>query len=255
MRIREYDEDRYDRMKRIEWLDLERMHVSKCLIVGAGALGNEVAKSMALAGFHDITILDMDRIVASNLSRSIFFKDEDVGRMKAEVVASKISDSFPFVSIKPIVSRIQELEDWDFDIVLGCLDNVQARLHTNSHARYHRIPYIDGATDGFRGKVQVVLPEGPCLECIMNKSHMAIMDQRFSCTGNGTIFSPKFASEITTTSIVAAVQVREAMKILSCRSDMCINNVMYYNGEMGTMDEFQISVDPRCPNHETEGPV
>ncbi len=144
MRIREYDEDRYDRMKRIEWLDLERMHVSKCLIVGAGALGNEVAKSMALAGFHDITILDMDRIVASNLSRSIFFKDEDVGRMKAEVVASKISDSFPFVTIKPIVSRIQELEDWDFDIVLGCLDNVQARLHTNSHARYHRIPYIDG---------------------------------------------------------------------------------------------------------------
>ena len=153
-----------------------------------------------------------------------------------------------------IVSRIQEIDKWDFDIVFGCLDNISARLHVNSHARFHKIPYIDGATDGFRGKVQVILEKGPCLECGMNSSHMKIIDERFSCTGEGTIFVPKMAAEITTTSIIAAAQVREAMKILSGKSDSCVRNVMYYDGLSGAMIQLELSEDSSCQNHYTEEP-
>ncbi|MCL1810598.1 MAG: ThiF family adenylyltransferase, partial [Methanomassiliicoccaceae archaeon] len=118
--------------------------------------------------------------------------------------------------------------------------------------RYHRIPYIDGATDGFRGKVQVVLESGPCLECGMNDSHMRLMDERFSCTGGGSYFVPKLASEITTTSVVAAIQIREAMKILSGRKELGIRNVMYYDGLSGTTTVLEIPEDKSCLNHTTE---
>jgi molybdopterin/thiamine biosynthesis adenylyltransferase len=249
VRVREYDSDRFDRMRRIDWLDVDRMQGSNCLVVGAGALGNEAVKCMLLAGFKRITVVDMDNIVVSNLSRCVFFRENDGGRNKAEVVAERAGELYSEAEIIPVASKIQDLEDWDFDIILGCLDNISARLHVNSHARYHKVPYIDGATDGFRGKVQVVLGEGPCLECGMNSSHMRLMDERFSCTGGGSIFVPKIASEITTTSVIAAVQVRETMKILSGRTDLTIRNVMYYDGSSGTMQELEIPEDDSCPNH------
>jgi len=252
VKVREYDSDRFDRMRRIEWLDIDKIQRARCLVVGAGALGNEVVKCMILAGFSDITVVDMDNIVESNLSRCVFFRDGDNGRKKAEVVAERAGELYSGSKVKPIVSRIQDISKWDFDIVFGCLDNISARLHVNSHARYHKIPYIDGATDGFRGKVQVILETGPCLECGMNSSHMKIIDERFSCTGGGAIFIPKMAAEITTTSIIAAAQVREAMKILSGRRESCLKNVMYYDGLSGAMIHLEISEDSNCQNHFTE---
>jgi molybdopterin/thiamine biosynthesis adenylyltransferase len=252
VKAREYDSDRFDRMRRIDWLDIDNMQKARCLVVGAGALGNEAVKCMMLAGLGNITLVDMDEVVPSNLSRCVFFREGDGGRKKAEVVAERAGVLYPGSKIIPIVSRIQELEEWDFDIVLGCLDNISARLHVNSHARYHHIPYIDGATDGFRGKVQVILEDGPCLECGMNGSHMRLMDERFSCTGGGSYFMPKMASEITTTSVIAAVQIREAMKILSGRKDSRIKNVMYYDGLSGATVELEVPEDSNCSNHFAE---
>jgi len=252
VKTREYDEDRFDRMRRIEWLDVERIRSSRCLVVGAGALGNEVVKCMVLAGFTDITVVDMDEIATSNLSRCLFFRENDVKAKKADAVAERASGMYSDVKVKGIVSRIQDYDGWDHDIVMGCLDNISARLHVNSRAKYDRMPYVDGATDGFRGKVQVVLPDGPCLECGMNKSHMKVLDTRFSCTGSGVMFVPKVASEITTTSVIAAIQVREAMKILSGRSDLCIKDTMFYDGETGTMENLESSIGHDCPNHTTE---
>lgn len=230
-------------------MDVDSIQTARCLIVGAGALGNEVIKCMLLAGSKNITIVDMDTVVPSNLSRCLFFREEDKGRFKAEVVAERSQELCVGSKITPLTHRVQEIKEWDYDIIIGCLDNISARMHVNSHARYHRIPYVDGATDGFRGKVQVVLEDGPCLECGMNNSHLRILDERFSCTGGGMMFMPKVASEITTTSIIAATQVREVMKILSGRTDLCISNVMYYDGGSGTVDNLEIDVDSECPNH------
>ncbi|MDR3282665.1 MAG: ThiF family adenylyltransferase, partial [Candidatus Methanoplasma sp.] len=215
MKARGYDTDRFDRMKRINWLDVDRIRDSRCLVAGAGALGNEAVKCMVLAGFRDIVVVDMDTVAISNLSRCVLFRDGDGGRNKAEVIADRALDICPDANVVASVSRIQDQNNWDYDIVFGCLDNISARLHANSHACCRGVPYIDGATDGFRGKVQVVLPGGPCLECAVNRSHMKLLDARFSCTGGGTMFVPKAAAEITTTSVIAAMQVREAMKILS----------------------------------------
>jgi len=251
-----HDEDRFDRSRRIDLLDMDSINDARCLVVGAGALGNEVVKNLVLSGFRELTLVDMDHVVLSNLNRCIFFKEIDSRgrRMKAEVVAERGMGLDPDVSIEPRVCRIEDLpeDEWrEHDIVLGCLDNVMARLHSNSHSYHSKIPYIDGGTYGMSGKVQVVLPpETPCFQCGLNRSHYRVLEKRFSCTGSDvTFFEPKMPAEITTTSVVAAIQTREAIKIACDLQERCIKNVFHYNGMTGLSEELELSIDPECPLH------
>jgi len=254
--IGEVDADRFERARRIDWLDMNSISKTRVLMVGAGAIGNEVGKNLVLSGFRDITVVDMDRVVRSNLARCLFFSETDAveGHLKAKIVSEGMARFDSCADIRPVIGTIQEQGDGfirHFDVVLGCLDNVLARLHVNSQCCFHGVPYIDGAMDGFNGKVQVVLPgNGPCLECGMNYSHAKIVEQRFSCTGNDvSLFLPKIGAEITTTSIVGAIMVREALKLASGKQELAVKNVVYYGGESNRIDIFEIQKDPKCQNH------
>lgn len=249
-------EDRHDRSRRIPWFDLERTRSSRVLVVGAGALGNEVVKNLVLAGVGHIDLVDMDHVVRSNLNRCVFFSEQDAagGRMKAEAVAEAASRLDPVVSIEPHTERIEDLGEGIFegrDVVLGCLDNLAARVHVNANCYYLGVPYVDGGTMGLMGKVQVVVPpRSSCVECTLNASHYRIIEQRYSCTGAGLTFvEPKMASEVTTTSVIAAVQAREAMKLVNGRADLALANLFYYDGNRNVSDVLEVAVNPDCPNH------
>jgi len=113
------------------------------------------------------------------------------------------------------------------------------------------LEYVDGGTLGMVGKVQVVRPpKTPCLQCTMNKTHMAEVARRYSCTGAGMTFvEAAVPAEVTTTSIVAAVQAREALKLASGRGDQTIEHRWYYDGLKGSGEVLQVSLNPSCPLH------
>jgi molybdopterin/thiamine biosynthesis adenylyltransferase len=241
----------------VNWIDLEKIENASALVIGAGALGNEVVKDLVLSGFRSISIVDMDRVVLSNLNRCLFFREEDarMRSFKAEALAQRAEDMNPDCSVKGIVSKVQDLEESAFkqnDVVLGCLDNIAARLHVNAHCCHYGRPLIDGGTLSTSGKVQVVIPSRtPCLQCSMNRTHFRAMEKRYSCTGSDTVFfEPKLAAEITTTSVIAALQVREAIKILSGKEDQCLHHLLHYNGLTNLMQELEVPLDPDCPLHE-----
>lgn len=250
------DEDRWDRSRRIEWLDIERVQAGRYLVLGAGALGNEAVKDLVLTGARNITLVDMDHVVRSNLNRCVMFRERDSAekRWKVEAVAERATDLDPEVRVRTIVGKIEELpeNEWrDHDVILGCLDNIAARLHANANSYYGGVPYIDGGTDGFAGRVQVIIPPTtPCLQCGLNQSHYRILERRHSCTGSEvTYYRPRMAAEITTTSIIAALQVRETLKLVCGRSDAVVRNVVHYNGLRNTWDELEMTIEPSCPLH------
>lgn len=236
---------------------MDALHAARILVAGAGALGNEAVKCLLLSGVRRIDLIDMDTVSGSNLNRCLFFRPEDAveRREKATVVARRASSLYPEANLRPIVGRVQRLKSDDlryYDIILGCLDNISARLHLNAQAYHAGVPYIDAGTDGLRGKVHVVIPpETPCVQCLVNSSHLKVLDQRQSCTGEPmSLYRRPLAAEITTTSVIAAIQVREALKVLCGRQEDCVRHVLLYDGMKNSAEVYQADIDGRCDMHD-----
>ncbi|EOA20640.1 hypothetical protein CARUB_v10000952mg [Capsella rubella] len=154
----------------------------KILVVGAGGLGCELLKDLALSGFRNLDVIDMDRIEVTNLNRQFLFRLEDVGKPKAEVAAKRVMERVSGVEIVPHFSRIEdkEIEFYnDFNIIALGLDSIEARKYINGVAcgfleyndddtpKSQTIkPMVDGGTEGFKGHARVIMPGvTPCFEC------------------------------------------------------------------------------------------
>ncbi len=215
----EIDSDVFDRQKRVNGWNQELVSNARVLVVGAGALGNEVVKNLAQLGVGKITIVDYDVVVPANLNRCVYFSSQDAEQkaLKAQVLAASASVQFPGVKTDAVLKKVEELPSDFFgkhDFAFGCLDNLGARLHLNANC-YGAIPLIDGGTTGFMGKVQVVRSPSSCVECAMSKRDYDLLWKKYSCTGELLDFlDPKMPALPTTTGIVAAIQANEFLKLL-----------------------------------------
>ena len=59
----------------LSWFQIERVRDARVMVVGSGALGNEVLKNLALFGVGHIYVVDFDTIEYTNLTRSILFRE------------------------------------------------------------------------------------------------------------------------------------------------------------------------------------
>src|SRR5215218_11486955 len=98
-------DDRFGRFRLIGWWDQARLAQSKVLVIGAGALGNEIVKNLALLGVGNVLIVDMDRIENSNLSRSVLYRASDNGSYKAEAAARAARDIYPDMRSHALVAN------------------------------------------------------------------------------------------------------------------------------------------------------
>jgi len=176
--------DRYERQRRI-WGERgqERIRHTSVLIAGAGGIGSEIIKNLALLGIGKLIIIDLDIIEVSNLNRQLLFKKADIGAYKAEIAAREAKKINEEIDIQFFNQSLKDLPNEVFDnaeIFVSALDNIPARIFLNHKAVILKKPLIDGGSEGFFGHVQVVRPQiTPCLLCqdIWSRS-----DEKFKCS-------------------------------------------------------------------------
>jgi adenylyltransferase/sulfurtransferase len=247
---------RFARLEQIEWWDQARLRDARILVVGAGALGNEVLKNLALVGAGKIVVIDMDRIELSNLSRSVLFREADEGQPKASTAAQAVRSLYHDVEIVPIVGNVMSDVGLGYfrwaQVVVGALDNREARVFVNSACAMVGRPWIDGGIDVLQGIVRGFAPPATaCYECTMSRVDWELLNQRRSCSllarrsavGGGTPTTP------TTASVVGAIQVQEVVKLLH-GTDALLGRGVVFDGAANTSYPVTYSVAPDCGWHE-----
>lgn len=212
---------RFARFELISWWDQRRLSAAKALVIGAGALGNEIIKNLALLGVGHVLVADFDQIELSNLSRSVLFREADCGQSKATVAARRARDLFPDISVHAFQGNVVYdlglgAYRWA-DVVLGGLDNREARVAINQAAARVGKPWIDGAIERLQGVARVFDPAtGPCYECTMSDVDWKMLAARKSCAllSRDEMQEGKVPTTPTTSSVIAGIQVQEAVKLL-----------------------------------------
>ncbi len=249
--------DRYARQRITPGWSQDRLAQATVVVVGVGALGNEVAKNLALTGVGRFILCDPDSIAVSNLSRTVLFGTEDVGQPKASVAAGTLAALAPDTAAQ---ARVADLgrgvglgELADADAVLSCVDTIRARMRLLGRCVLAGAALIDGGTHSFGGEVRLRLsPDEACYGCTLSAHERGVSDLPWSCFGTDQD-GPQPAS-IATTALVASWMSLAALQVI-LRSPPSYR-VLRIDAVSGRTAPVAIDRDPDCPHHRPlAGPV
>lgn len=249
----------------LSWFKKEKVKDARVLVAGAGALGNEVVKNLALFGIGHIFVVDFDEIEISNLTRSVLFREEDAFNhsFKAEVVAQRAIEINPQIKVTPIVGNLFSEVGLGLyrsvDVVVGCLDSRIARYLLNRLCFRAGKTWIDGSIENMTGVVRVYTPGISCYECGLSREEFNNIMLRTGCAD--VVRNQSKAGRIATTpisaSIIGALQVQEAMKIIHLDSDKPTpfktlqGKMLRYDGMTCMTNIYKFaSWKKNCPAHE-----
>lgn len=204
----------------------DRLAGSRALIVGCGALGSAQAESLARAGVGRLRIVDRDFVESSNLQRQTMFTESDAEERtpKAIAAANHIGEINREIEVEPEIadvnnSNIEQLIK-DCDVVLDGTDNFATRYLINDACVKHDINWIYGAAVGSYGVTMTIRPhQTPCLRCVFEEAPPAASAP--TCDTAGVIMS--------IISVVAAVQVAEALKLLTGHEKTLHTSLMQFD--------------------------
>lgn len=248
----------------------DRIATARFMVVGCGALGNEVLKNLVLMGAEHLTVVDFDVVEVGNLSRSVLFRKEDAeqGLYKVDVVARRLKEMNPGIEVCTVRGDIAYDVGLglfrETDVVIGCVDSRWARFWINRLCLRARIPWVDGGISVLEGTARVFVPGENCYACNLGPDGRRELARRMPCAG--MIRRSEEAGGAPTTSlsasVIGAVQVQEALKLLhpealseGSLASLC-GKMFYYEGEQLSMRMADFRAwDAECPEHEQWEPV
>lgn len=238
----------------------ERLQEAWVMVVGCGALGNEVMKNLVLMGVGHFVLVDFDYVEPSNLSRSILYRRSDVGKRKVDVAKQALLQLNSNLQVDTIFGDVAyEVGLGLFrrmDVVVGCVDSRWARYCIQRLCLRAGKSWVDGGILELEGTVRVFRPGENCYACCLGEQGLEELRRRMPCSG--VIRRQEEAHHAPTTpliaSVIGAVQAQEAIKLIVGVEPS--RRMFYYEGEHLTtrLVDFQ-AWDEDCPLHEAWEPL
>lgn len=177
---------------------INELQNTKILLAGAGAVGCEMLKNLALLGIGDnkrephITVVDFDKVELSNLNRQFLFLRDSIGKTKVEAAAWSAEKINKNIKVLPIFEKFCKEKDNIFtheffkekDIILISIDTKSGKEYLDKKSTLFYKPMILGAIKGPQAKSESYIPyETACftdLSLKVNKTSKE--DETPSCT-------------------------------------------------------------------------
>ena len=246
--------DRYSRQVLFAGIGEEgqrRLAAARAIIIGCGALGSAQAEVLARAGVGKLRVVDRDFVEFSNLQRQTMFTEDDAANRlpKSIACANHLSEINSEINVEPEIadvnySNIERLID-QCDVVLDGTDNFATRYLINDACVKHNVNWIYGAAVGSYGVTMTIRPnQTPCLRCVFPEAPAVASAP--TCDTAGVIMP--------IINIVAAVQVSEALKLLTRQEKELHKSLMQFDVWQNEWRRISIGAPvtdcPACSRHE-----
>lgn len=194
----------------------------RVLVVGVGGLGSPVALYLAAAGVGHIGIVDADTVSLSNLQRQILHGTTDIGRPKTESARDAMLRVNPAseVTMYPFFLDEDNAESViaDYDIVVDCTDNFDARLLINDTCVRMGKPFVFGAVSRFTGQVFTHLPGTADFRAIFGDEQL---ETGQPCAITGILN--------TVVGVIGSLQATEVIKYIVHTGDLLANRLLLFD--------------------------
>ena len=207
--------------------DQLRLWHSSALVVGLGGLGGTLAELLARVGIGRLLLADGDVFVPSNLNRQWLARQATLGKNKARVAARHLQGLNPALVTEAIPAYLTPANLRTYlaqvQVAVDGLDNLQARRDLFEAARGTAVPLVHGAVVGRFGQVTTILPADPgSFACLYPNNALEVERGR-------EILAP-------VASLIASLQVQEAVRLLLGRPPVYHGRLAYYDGDTGTLE-------------------
>jgi molybdopterin/thiamine biosynthesis adenylyltransferase len=218
-----------------------RLKRAKVCVVGLGGLGSPVSIQLASMGVGHLRLVDRDVVDISNLHRQHLYGVDVIGYPKVEAAAERLNKLNPYITVEPMPLSVTPSNAEDIikgmDLVVDCLDSMAPRYSLNRACIRLGIPLIHGAVITQIGNATTIIPgETVCLECFQG----GLDDEALpSCAIVGV--HPSIIS------IVASIQVSEAVKLLLGKTPSLRNTLLFCDLSDLSFERITLARMENCP--------
>jgi molybdopterin/thiamine biosynthesis adenylyltransferase/rhodanese-related sulfurtransferase len=236
--------ERYDRQLILKGFGEEaqqKLAAATVLVIGAGGLGCPALQYLVASGVGHIGIIDGDTVSLSNLHRQVLFSTADIGKLKVEVAAARLTKLNPEIRIEIHPANISGhnilpiLKNYEY--IIDGTDNFESRYLISDACALLKKPLIFAAVSGFEGQLAI----------------FNVKDQQGQTTNYRDIFPvPPAKGEIPNCAengvlgvlpgIIGTMQAAETIKLITGIGTPLINKILNYN--LLNQQFYEISISP-----------
>jgi molybdopterin-synthase adenylyltransferase len=212
-------------------------------IVGAGGIGSAVIPALGGAGIGRLTIIDDDVVDRTNLQRQPIFRDDQMGKPKADLAANFVSALNPHVEVTAVRQRLtadnaEALLSNHHLVVDGC-DNFATRLVVGDALTRLKIPLVSAAAVQFQGQVALFRgwkADKPCYRCFVGNAFDT--DDCDTCAEQGVLGA--------LTATVGSFAALMAIRAIGGIGEEVAGSLFLFDGVKLDWRKIRLPKDPNC---------
>ncbi|HVC39630.1 MAG TPA: HesA/MoeB/ThiF family protein [Candidatus Dormibacteraeota bacterium] len=219
-----------------------RLAEANVVVVGCGGLGVPAALYLGAAGVGRLLLIDPDRLALDNLNRQVAYRTGEIGRPKAELLATQLRDLNPSIEVRskeelvtaPGIARLFR----DADLVLECSDDPLTKFLINDYCVGAGIELVIGGAVGLTGQVVAVPVGGACYRCLFVAPPS---DPGTTCREAG-VLGPLVG-------MIGALQALEAIRMICRVGNDSGGRLLDFDAATVRWREVRFPLDPACTAH------